>query len=593
MPTIPRYLITTADERTWKFDRPVVFLGEWCRLYDRKHIWQHMDAVVAEPYGLQIGEKKRDLEYVQELSSRLLDELADALNVFHNTRHSLRYWHIVLGHWLKQYVAVTFNRYCTLEQVMKDHEISGTTVFDSGDYSLGTADFLTFMRACNDDVWNHVLYARILSFWGHVKMELDIEPLAGSLGFTNGNSKTERAPNVNSFIRRMTNNLLPKLRKKHDAFIINSGLPLKEEIKLQLSLGQCPQLWEKLQLKSVVPLPAQRQGLTLHTENYQGFERFIRLQLCEIIPCCYLEGYGELVQQLNSLPWPVRPRFIFTAFSFFSDEIFKAWAASKVEKGVPYFIAQHGNNYGTMIGSQGMPELLTPDNFFTWGWASDNPKIVPAFVFKTAGRKQQRIASNGGLLLIELHPPMNIFIWDDYFEFSTYQEEQFRFVEALPEAIKQKLTVRLHQGYRDLRWSDEQRWKDRSPHTTVETGVIPIQDLIAQSRLVVHSYDSTGILEAFVLNIPTMCFWHGGLDHLLPSAKPYYELLGSVGILHDTPEQAAEMVASVWDNVSEWWLSKKVQDARNAFCTQYAKTVKDPVRTMKRLLVAHEKSLSR
>lgn len=35
-----RYLITTADERTWKFDRPVLFLGEWCRLYDRRHVWQ-------------------------------------------------------------------------------------------------------------------------------------------------------------------------------------------------------------------------------------------------------------------------------------------------------------------------------------------------------------------------------------------------------------------------------------------------------------------------------------------------------------------------------------------------------------------------
>ena len=48
-----RYLITTADENTWKFDRPVIFLGEWCRLYNRKHIWGGMDALVAEPYGLK------------------------------------------------------------------------------------------------------------------------------------------------------------------------------------------------------------------------------------------------------------------------------------------------------------------------------------------------------------------------------------------------------------------------------------------------------------------------------------------------------------------------------------------------------------
>ena len=115
-----------------------------------------------------------------------------------------------------------------------------------------------------------------------------------------------------------------------------------------------------------------------------------------------------------------------------------------------------------------------------------------------------------------------------------------------------------------------------------------IHELIAQSRLVIHSYDSTGILETLSLNIPTLFFWNGGLDHLLPSAKPYYELLRSSDILLDTPEKAAEIVALHWDKVNEWWESKKVQDARKTFCNQYSRTVKNPVRTMKRLLTAHE-----
>src|ERR1700680_730052 len=106
-----RHLITSADERSWKFDRPVLFLGEWCRLYDRRQVWEGMDATVAEPYGLQVGQKERDLAYVQSLSDQLLNELTDALNAFHDTRHTLRYWHILLGSWLQRYVAVIFNRY--------------------------------------------------------------------------------------------------------------------------------------------------------------------------------------------------------------------------------------------------------------------------------------------------------------------------------------------------------------------------------------------------------------------------------------------------------------------------------------------------
>ena len=588
MTDTPRYLITTSDERTWKFDRPVLFLGEWCRLYDRKQIWERMDAAVAEPYGLQVGQKERNTTYIQTLSSQLLNELADALNAFHHTRHSLRYWHILLGHWLQRYVTVIFNRYCTLGQALNLYELSGSTVFDSSAYRLATTDSLTFIWACNDDVWNHVLYSRILNYKGGIKTELDSDSLRGITGFSQeGNLRYAQRSSIRRFVLNAAHKILPTFRRRYDALIINSYLPIKEELKLQISLGQCPQLWRSPQLKAVAPDPDQRKRLSIDPASHAGFERYVRTQLPDLIPTCYLEGYGDLLQQVKSLPWPTEPKFIFTSNSFDTDEIFKAWTGSNVEEGVPYFAGLHGNNYGTLLGCQNWPELVTCDKFFTWGWTNGSPQSVPAFIFRTAGHALQGGGPTGGLLLIELPLPHLVSAWDSYFEFETYQEEQFRFVEALPETIQPELTVRLHTEYKRHRWSDEQRWKDRSPRTKLDTGAAPILGLIGQSRLVIHSYDSTGILETLALNIPTMCFWHGGLDHLLPSAKPYYELLRSEGILSDSPEQAAEMVAMRWDNVSEWWGSPKVQDARKAFCGQYARTEKHPVRTMKRLLTKH------
>ena len=165
-----------------------------------------------------------------------------------------------------------------------------------------------------------------------------------------------------------------------------------------------------------------------------------------------------------------------------------------------------------------------------------------------------------------------------------YQEQQFRFVEALPEKIQNELTVRLHGEWRNKRWSDDKRWSDRMPSVHLETGKAPIQKLMAKSRLMVHSYDSTGILECLASNIPTLCFWNGGLDHLLPSAKPYYELLRGAGILADSPEYAAQLVAQYWNDIDGWWESEQVQNARRLFCEQYARIEKHPLRTMKRLL---------
>ncbi len=581
-----RYLATTADERSWKFDRPLLFLGEWCRVYERKHVWEGMDAVVAEPYGLKAGQTERDIAYVQDLSSQILTELVDALNTFHGVQHSERYWQIVLGHWLQRYVAVSFNRYATLEQTLNEHEISGTTMFEPGDYSLATTDSLTFIWACSDDLWNHVLYSKILKYWGQIKTDLTAEPLRGLFAFSlpKENSKKVGKTGTKQFLLNKAKRILVKLSRNRDAFIVNSYLPRKEEVKLQLAFGQCPQLWQSPLLETVAPVLEERLRFRIDAENHSGFERFVRCQLSEIIPSCYLEGYKHLVRQVESLPWPTKPRFIFTSNNFDTDEIFKAWTGSKVEKGILYFTGQHGNNYETLLGSQNWPELMSCDKFFTWGWSTGSLKIIPAFVFKLCGNKPQRWTTEGGLLLIELHSPHRLGPMDSYYNFAIYQEEQFLFVDELPWNIQQKLTVRLHNSYKSFRWSDEQRWKDRIPDANVETSNARLQDLIAQSRIVVHSYDSTGILETLAQNIPTLCFWHGGLTHLQESAKPYYEHLIQAGILYDSPESAAKKVVKVWDNIPEWWHSDRVQSARKIFCDRYARISNSPVSELKHIL---------
>ena len=590
MTKVARHLITTADERTWKFDRSVLFLGEWCRLYDRSALWTSMDAEVAAPFGLETEKKSNNINYVQALSATLLNELSVALNAFHNTNYTSRYWNILLGHWLQRYVNVCFNRYFTIEQALRTYNITSITAFNWSDYSLATSDSLSFIWASNNDVWNSMLYARTLQYIGCKNVELDSVHITNEEVFKQTQSSaTAHHLSIKWLIKAFGYYIFPRLSKSNDAFIINSYFPKWQGIKLQLALGQWPQFWKSPPLTAVSKVVAECRKFTISSECHIGFEQFVRDLLPDIIPVCYLEGYAELNQQIELLPWPSKPKFIFTSNNFDTDEVFKAWAAIKAVQGVPYFTGQHGNNYGTVLGSQNWAEQATADKFFSWGWTNGNTKNIPAFVFKIAHQPRET-KSDGGLLLIELCVPHLLCSGDAYYEFGIYQEQQFRFVEALPRKIQNELTVRLYGAWRDMRWSDDKRWNDRIPSVHLEKGKASIQKLIASSRLVVHSYDSTGILEGLASNIPTLCFWNGGLDHLLPSAKPYYELLRGAGILADTPEQAALLVVRYWDNIDEWWESEQVQNARRLFCEQYARVEKHPVRTMKRLLVTAARS---
>ena len=579
-----RYLITTADERSWVFDRPVLFLGEWCCRYDRQHIWSKMDAIVAEPYGLDVEQKKQNWLYIQSIIDSLLIELTEVLNNYHNTQYNTRYWNIVVGHWLRRYVCVAFNRYQVLDQVLKNHKINGTTILAAKQYSLATADSSNFIWACNDDLWNHVMFSKILECKHDLLLNYDPSPLDGITGFCSIDIVNNQKLSLLKKSSILAKRLALRLQRETDAFIISSYLPLKELIKLHLSLGQIPQSCVRHEFIGGQLDSNARQALNINFEHHKGVERCIRKHIFDVMPSCYIEGYKILVDDSKLLNWPNNPKFIYTSNNFDTDEVFKVWVGSQVNRGIPYFVGQHGNNYGSSIASQRVPDLTTCDKFLSWGWSVKGSNILPAFIFTVAGKKKNLFDPCGGILLIESPLPHRLTPFDNYYEFGLYQEDQFKFVSTLPANISQVLTVRLHHTYKKFSWCDELRWRHYDPSIQLDVGVLPINKLIAKSRLIVHSYDSTGMLETLALNIPTICFWNHGFDHLIPEAKPYYQLLQNVGILHDTPEQAANLIAMHWDNLSAWWSSTELQEARNIFCNQYAKIEKHPVRKLKKLI---------
>ena len=547
-----------------------------------------MDAIVAKPYIAAAEQKLHYNDYVLTLADQILTELAAALNRFHETEHSKRYWNIVLGHWLQRYVSVAFDRYQTLDEAIKNYEVDGTTIFEATDYSLATRDSESFIWACNDDSWNHVLLSRLITYRGDIDANVDSTSLRGSFSVIRKETRERRAQIIR-LIRKIVNRVNPILARDTDAFIVNSYLPIWEGIKLQLALGQVPQAWQSPSIASAPPDTGARANVILEHGQHKGFENYVRRQLPALIPTCYLEGYRAIARKAEALPWPKRPKFIYTSNNFDMDEFFKVWTGSKIEIGVPYYIGQHGG-YQPNRARPKQPEIVISDRFLTWGWTDERKENIPAFAFKIVATRPKEFDPKGGLLLIEQPLPhwlgplyLNTL---DYYEYGVYAESQFCFAEALPTRIHRELTVRLHGTFKRLAWSDEERWRDRSPNTKIEPGIAHIQKLIAKSRLVVHSYDSTGIRETLALNIPTMCFWSGGLDHLLPSARPYYELLNSAEILIGSPKRAAELVALRWDNISKWWESTSVQNAREEFCSQYARTEAHPVRTMKRLLTS-------
>ena len=581
---VSRFLILTAFEKPWPSGKiPLVFLGEWCKLYNRKKEWEDREVSVL-PYHWDDRKKLyNDYIYLQKVYEELLAELSYNLNVIHKVNHSDRYWRIVVGPWLGYFIQLLFDRWTMIEVALKSDNISTIDVFDFNESNFIPNDMMHFIQALLMDSWNEFIYTSILDW---MKAPLKKIDLRNNENISSGNVykfnfrcllKRNLTQTVNYF-----NNLFCG---DNEHFFISTYLSKKQDITLQLKLNQIPKLWKSVS-GPVVPVDIDSRKWTLENLGSKSdFLNFVRTLIPKQIPVSYLEGYHEIVILTKKLPWPKNPKTIFTSQDNLTSDVFKIWAAEKCEKGSPLITSQHGGNYGTALWNfLEDHQIAISDHFLTWGWSkSTNDKVIPIGNFKGFG-KSYSPKKGGFALLVEaalprqsyfmFSAPVGVGQWCDYFN------DQCRFIQALPIKLREEITVRLYPE--DFECGQKDRWLDRFPLINIDQGQ-PIHSLLRKSRLFIGTYNATSYLEAMSLNFPTIIFWNPKHWELRNSAIPFFTSLRLAGIFHNTPESAALKMSEIWNNVEGWWFSKEVQSAREEFCNYYAQIPKKPLNIMKDL----------
>ncbi len=576
---VKRFLITTALEETWRDDEPVLFLGEWCRSFKRKSAWKDLDAEVV-PYHWDDREKlHRDYFYLQALYEELLQELSAQLNTLHGVQYSLRYWRILVGPWLGNFVQILFDRWTMLEQAVKGYSIAGAQILDVTPEALIPNDMGHFVNIFGGDEWNEMIYGQLLQNWSAV-------PVAKvqASGAQMAPPPLQALTITRRLKRKMAHAVSTASRwfvREDEAFFISTYLPIKRDWKLQWSMGQIPKLWRAFPPPHADVVWEKRQW-KMGQAGADDFAAIARAMIPKHIPVSYLEGYSALQSFCRDLPWPKRPQLIFTSNSYNSDDVFKAWAAEKADSGVPFVVGQHGGMFGVarwIVDED--HQVAISDSWLSWGWEDEkNPRVKPAGNFKMAGRNLGW-DPKGGALMVEMtqqrysctmHSSPMASQWLGYFE------DQCRFVEALPKALREQLLVRLYSH--DCGWDQKQRWQDRFPQICLDDGMIPIAGLIEKSRIYISTYNATTFLESLAMDIPTIMFWNPNHWELRDSAIPYFEKLKEVGVFHESPESAACQMARVWDDVAGWWTQSDVQEARLSFCKRFSRVPNNPIQTL-------------
>ncbi len=565
-------LVTTSLEKTWKKNKDIFFLGEWCKQLNRKSYWETLNSKTFKYHWNDRNKLEKDYLYSKKIYSKLINEIAEDLNNYHKISHSNRYWKIIIGPWLLSFIQIILERYENLKQIENYNEKFETIILNIKRDVVLPKSYETYSRLIMTDTWNHFIFSEIIKN-SEIKKKISIEEKE----FKDDENYQEYLRDKHySGKKKIYSSFLNifKTKVKNEKFLISeSYLGVYDEIKLNIRLKCLPKFLNFDLPKNGSLKWFERENFILKNFKHNNeFEKILKNLIKIQLPVSYFENFKEIRNYIDKINWPAKPETIFTSH-FLQKTTQSFYTAEKIEKNhTRLIIGQHGGVYGQYSFSTIQDyEIDVCDKFLSWGWKDKkNPKITPFGIIKNIPKVKYKKNKNKILLILRSQSRYThrINSLTGSFQLYKYFIDCFDFCKKLSKKIQHKnLIVRLHAR---RFWDEGLFLKDELPHIQIDEGYKKIYKLIFNSKLVVHSYIGTGYLETLSMNFPTIIFFDTKTCSLTEETLNDLKVLSKVNIFHFNYESASHFINENYENIDDWWESDKTQEAIKFFCKKYA-----------------------
>lgn len=573
------FLATTALSEFWDTRRELIFLGEWCRRYDRRADWEGLNyRTMTSPWENheRFFAAMRDLDQCGE---RLIERLADYFNSVHRISRSRRYWRILIGPWLMHYTHTLYIHYVHLCEAFRQFPDLATWVMDPKSFRV-PVDYEDFHQLHIHDENNLQLFSQLLDGMGYrfpaYPLNTGRKPATDKKG--SHIRRSVRSWNPSTWIADLA--LWSRRRICRVAFY-EMCVPDETVERLTRAIGvraaslQFPANWS---FPPFDPAFDRRRNLLASIPSSTPFEHLLICHLPQNLPTVYLEGYSMARQEIMD-SFPKRPDILVSAAGWYGNDMFKFLAAEAADQGSRLVTAQHGGGYGIyrMLAAEAH-EVRIGDTFLAWGWADHENgacRNLPALQTSARAGRQTHPAASGmsrTVLYVSTEYPRYMPRLQVGSQGEAYVEWQQRFFSALPKSIRPSVLFRPypHNFGRGIR----ERLSENFSTIALDNGV-PFEQRLNQCRMAVIDHLGTTFLQALAANIPTVLFWDPVRWEVRKEAEPYLEDLWKAGLWFHSPETAAARVAEVYQDPSAWWHSELLQRTRSRFVERYARARND------------------
>tara|TARA_Y100001936_G_scaffold250156_1_gene302236 strand:+ start:93 stop:1487 length:1395 start_codon:yes stop_codon:yes gene_type:complete len=450
-----------------------------------------------------------------------------------------------------------------VEDIKKKNQLSRVKVFSYPKNFFIQNSSNDFFKILKSNEWNDWIFSEIIREFNIPNSKIKVIK-KNKIEFKSSNSN----------LTSLKFKYLLSIKNKNDYFIKSLEMPRLEKLKLHFLLRQIFFKYNDLKLDNF-KVTKKRFKLNIFKKTRSKFENFLAKKLQQMLPMSFLEGYKDIIKNLKYLNWPNDPKIIITSYDHCFNDPFKIYTANKTMNDSKLFLFQHGNE-----GFLNHYDQKICDKYFSWGNKSKDKINYPMFVSTTVGKKIKKKNPKGILISITEFPTIPTGQYAHPRDFSTtkiYRDNLIIFLSKLNKKFLKLSTVKTHTAGWDLFTTNDIRSKFTNLKVKVFSKInTRVFEDSVNFNLVVETTNSTGFLESLNLNIPVILFTPKNFFSVKKEYLKFYKLLENEGIIFFNATKAANFINKNYDNLDEWWNSKKLQNNRKIFCENICRSRKNP-----------------
>lgn len=293
-----------------------------------------------------------------------------------------------------------------------------------------------------------------------------------------------------------------------------------------------------------------------------GFKEFARQSFWDLIPTKVLRNLHLIVrEQARASQNDQGPAAVLTSNSYSTDDDFKLLASLLLARGRRLIIGQHGGNYG--FGQKSFTEQFESklsDTYLTWGWSTDKHHIPVGKLSepRTYRHRNRPVERTKILLVMNSFPPR---LYQRHFmplgelENREFLQGQLKLLRDLAENfgdVQVRQPMSNLPAWFDLELSELMKGFPNLNHAPGKPGK-PLDCRSLNFELVVHTSNTTSILESAYSNQPWMAFWGADVWRTSRYGREEEQALVDAGVLHFSRDSIISRILENEDNLQAWW----------------------------------------